>query len=162
MPEDWKVAKGQPHCSLCQQEFRDGQPFFSALSELNQEFVRQDFCPSCWARPQECEFFSFWKTYRQGEERRPRIETDVVFDFFEKLQDGESAHKKELRFVLALYLTRRKALKLVGVRREGEREFLELRRPRQHETFKVENPQLTEEQISTATNRLKELFQAEL
>ena len=161
MPEDWRLAKGQPHCSSCQAEFRDGGCFFSALSERSQDFVREDFCPSCWEQAKEGGFFSFWRTYRRGEERRPRVETEVVFDFFEKLQDGDGAHRKELRFVLALYLTRRRALKLVGVSREGERELIDFRRPRRDETFKVENPQLTEEQISTATDRLKELFQAE-
>jgi len=161
MPDDWKLAKGQPHCSSCRGEFGDGRPLFSALSERNQDFVREDFCPSCWEQAKEREFFSFWKTYRRAEERRPQVRTEVVLDFFEKLQDGESEHRKELRFVLALYLTRRRALKLVGVSREGGLELIEFRRPRRDETFKVENPQLTEEQIGAATDRLKELFQAE-
>ena len=161
MSDEWKVAQGAPRCSRCQEEFQKGRALFSALTEQGEDLIRRDFCPDCWEQSERGEFFCFWKTCHQTEERRPKIATEVVFDLFANLADGQASDKKELLFVLGLYLTRRKALKLVGVSRRGEQEFLRFRRPRRHEIIEVEDPQLTEGQISAATDRLKELFQAE-
>jgi len=61
-----------------------------------------------------------------------------------------------------VYLARRKALKFQSVSRDGERDMLVFGRPKHDETYLVEDPQLSEEQISAATERLKELFHEEL
>ncbi len=162
MFETWKLAKSALLCSRCSTEFRPGQSFFSALSEQQQELAREDFCPPCWEQASKDELFCFWKTRRLSGERMPRLDTEVVFDLFENLKHADRADREQLRFVLALYLTRRKALRLAGVSRDDGRELLEFFRPRREETYRVENPHLTEEQIGSATEYLKELFQAEL
>ena len=162
MPQDWKLARGAPACCRCGSEFPDGQAFFSALSEQQGDFARQDFCLACWQEAKHSAFFCFWKTRRSTQDRRPRVELDAVFQFFDNLRGADRPDRKEMRFVLALYLARRRALRLVGVSREDGRELLEFRRPRADESFLVENPHLTEEQINATTERIKDLFRTEL
>lgn len=162
MQDDWKVSRGSRHCFECNLEFDGEQTFFSALREEGPGFVRLDYCPACWERAAAEEFFGFWKTRRQEGGRRPRMDLEVVLDLFDKLKGTECADRVEMRFVLALYLARRKALKLMGVQRDGVREELQFKRPRCDELIPVQNPHMDEGQISAATERLKELFQAEL
>ena len=161
MAESWNVARSGLACAQCGSEFREGRTYFSALTEQGADFVRRDFCPPCWQQAKGGSFFSFWETRRLPAQRRPRIDTEVVLDFLRKLQEDEQPERKQMRFVLALYLVRRRVLKLAGVRREGDRHLLEFRRPRRQETLTVEDPHLSEEQIGTLTARLKELFQEE-
>jgi hypothetical protein len=158
----WEITKSAYICAGCNAELKVGQAYFSALAEEQTGFARRDYCTQCWGGIADKKFFSFWKTRRLKGDKPPRMDAVAVFDFFSKLAESDSPDRKELRFVLALYLTRRKTLKLKGVKRDGEREVLEFCRPRRQEVFEVENPNLTEEQISAATARLKELFHAEL
>jgi hypothetical protein len=161
MIQTWNLAGSAPRCCRCGAEFQEGHTFFSALTEQNGELARDDYCPGCWEEYEEEERFCFWRSRRLPEGRPQRIDTEVVLDLFDRLQQDPPPDRRELLFVLALYLTRRKALKLTGVRREGERELLEFRRPRRQETFLIENPRLSEDQIDAATERLKELLRDE-
>jgi len=160
--EEWRIEKSKYLCASCGSEFKDRQTYFSALSEHEADFVRLDYCANCWGEARTKPLFSFWRTRRTSTPRPKKIDKDVVIDFFLKLMGPEGEERKEMRFVLALYLTRRKALKLQGVRRDGAREFLLFRRPRRTEMFEVEDPRMSEEHVNSATGRLKELFQAEL
>jgi len=162
MADTWTVANSSIACTRCGVQFREGQVYYSSLTEQDQDFARNDYCAPCWKEAQAGTFFSFWKTRRRSDPRPPRIHTDVVFDFFCNVRDSERADKDETCFVLALYLARRKALKLEGVRSEDGRQVLVFRRPRHKETFHIADPQMNEEQISVATDRLKELFQTEI
>ena len=163
MMQDWKLTRGAPACSRCDSEFEVGQVFFSALSEeADGALVRQDFCTPCWHEAVEDGFFCFWKTRRAAQRRAIKIDVYPVYRLFAGLQDDGTAQKKELRFVLALYLTRRKVLRMVGLSRQNGRELLEFQRPRAEETFRVENPRLNEDQVKAATRQLQELFQGAL
>jgi len=162
MAQGWAVAKGAGECSGCGAAFREGEAFFSALEEVGRDFVRRDFCCACWRKAKDGRFFSFWKTRRRADAPRVRISTQVVMDLFEKTAEPGGPERQELRFVLALYLARRRALKFVGVRREGGREVLQFRRPRSQEIIGVTDPHLSPEQVQAATARLKELLWTEL
>jgi len=162
MADSWTLTKGGASCAQCGLEFRQKQAYFSALTDEGDDFARRDFCAPCWEQARQQTFFSFWKTCRRRDRRPARIDTEVVFDFFHKLQEAGADDKRQLRFVLALYLARRRTLKFDGVRRENGRDILLFRRPRHNDTYEVDDPQMSEEQINAATERLKELFQTEL
>jgi len=160
--QDWKVQRCAQHCAACRMEFGRGQDFFSALCEEGEGFERLDFCPSCWQGGRSNGFFSFWKTQLPADGRRRRIDVEVVLDLFTKLGEGGASDRVPMRFVLALYLTRRKALKLLGIRREGERELIDFTRPGSEDVFPVENPHLDQPQMDALTESLKDLLQADL
>jgi hypothetical protein len=161
MIESWKLSKSSFVCLRCGAEFRQAQPFFSALIEQPPDFTRQDFCMACWEQAPKQDAFCFWKSRRLANDRRPKVDVEVVFDLFNNLENAEGSEKREMRFVLALYLARRKALRFLSVKREDDRELLQFCRPRLREVFSVEDPNLTEEQINLTTQKIKELFQSD-
>jgi hypothetical protein len=119
-------------------------------------------CSVCWDRAERTRFFSFWRTRRLPQPQPARIDAGVVMDLFERVHGGGGPDRPDMAFVLALYLTRRKALKLVGLRRDADREMLRFRRPGSEDELLVENPGLEEDQIEATTAELKELLQGRL
>jgi hypothetical protein len=166
MRENYTVGKARTSCCGCDKNFRPGQAYFSALREtgdqIEESFLREDYCPECWEDVETERCFSFWKTVRRSKKRKHRVNVAVVFDFFEKLTDSSQSERREMRFVLALYLARRKALKFKAVRRGNDADQLIFRRVGAEETYTVEDPEMSEEQIDRATERLKALFPEEL
>ena len=67
-----------------------------------------------------------------------------------------------MRFVLALYLMRRKELKLLQDDGGGGPGGLVLQRRSSGDRVRVENPNLTEEQIEAASAQLSQLLNAGL
>ena len=72
--------------------------------------------------------------------------------------DADDAKREQLRYVLALLLMRRKALKLHDVQQDGEKEVLMFRRPRSKENLPVTDPGLDESQVDRLEEELAELL----
>jgi len=160
--ETWSVSRSKPFCCVCGTEFRPSQSLFSALREEGEEFERRDFCPSCWDQQRTDAFFCHWKTRRAQPERKQVLDTDLMLDFFDRLEGAAAENKKVFRFVLALYLMRRKELKLLGTERVDDKEMLAFQRRRSGAKTLVETPDLTEEQLQEAAARLGNLLNADL
>lgn len=169
MLETWRITKSRHTCCLCGEEFAENGLFFSCLVEQEAEFGRRDFCRACWEESRSGEpvpgrlegLFCFWRTRRAPASRRQVVDTDLMLEFFDRLERPDSDMKRTLRFVLALYLMRRKELKLVEVSRGGT-ESLVLERRSSGDRVEVENPNLTEEQIEQTAAQLSQLLSAGL
>ncbi|MFO7958813.1 MAG: hypothetical protein R6X33_17135 [Candidatus Brocadiia bacterium] len=160
--EQWRIAGSNGVCGRCDVELAHGRAFFSALVEGPEGFERRDFCGDCWPDTERGEFFCYWRTRRAEPEGKPVVDTDLMMEFFDRLEGAETQEKRVFRFVLALYLMRRKQFKLVEVARGGEAESLVFERRSDKERLEVANPGIDEEQIRSAAARLSELFDAEL
>lgn len=166
MPKNWPINQSAPCCWECEHNLQPGQAYFSGLVEADgnaeEAFQRRDYCLQCWESVDEGNFFSYWKTRRPPEDKKPRVNTAVVFDFFDKLRDSDRADATQMRFVLALYLARRKELDFVNVKNNGRNDVLLFRRKASDETLQVEDPDLSDAEIETATEQLKALFPQEM
>lgn len=162
MHRDWPVTKNQKSCASCSAEFETNGVFFSALREQNGQFVREDFCSSCWENARQIPFFSFWKTRLRDGKEKEKVNVDVVLEFFERLQNPSTDRDRTFRYLLSLFLWRRRALKLVDVVRNNGRETMLFRRGAGESPIAVENPRLDEEQVASATEQLRELLQMEI
>jgi hypothetical protein len=160
--EPWSIAKSRHVCAGCGKEFAEKRSFFSCLLDGPEGFERRDFCPGCWEVRAPGEVFCFWRTRRPAEEARRVVDTGLMLEFFDRLKGAEADDKKVFRFVLALYLMRRKELKLLEIAREGETEKLVFRRKSDGEKVDVANPGLSEEEIQGASSQLSELLNAGL
>ncbi|MCD6415123.1 MAG: hypothetical protein J7M08_00290 [Planctomycetes bacterium] len=166
----WQIDGSANVCCCCGQVFREGSVFFSALAESEDGFVRRDFCSECWREQDEADeatrssgdCFCFWRTRRVIPESRATINTDLLWDFFQGLRDCDSHEKKVFRFVVALYLMRRRELKLIKVVRRQEGELLHCEKRSSDQQYEIEDPHLTEQQVQDAAERLSSLFGAEL
>jgi len=160
--DHWRIAGSHGVCGRCDEELADGHTFFSALVDGPEGFERRDFCDECWPDVERRDFFCFWRTRRAEPAGNPVLDTDLMLEFFDRLEGTEAEEKRVFRFVLALYLMRRKRFKLVEVARGGDRESLFFERRPDKERVQVTNPGIDEEQIRSAAARLSELFDAEL
>jgi len=160
--EAWSIAKSGDACSYCGAALEVGRRFFSALSEEEGRLAREDFCLACWDKFCAGPFFCYWQARRAAEPRKQRVDTGLMLEFFERLAQPESETKRALRFVLSLYLMRRKELKLQRVELRGESEVMVFALRSGGEKVEVENPGLDEEQIQRASEQLAELLNASL
>jgi hypothetical protein len=88
-----------------------------------------------------------------------------MLDFFDRLSQSPeklTSQERRLRFVLALLLVRKRALKLHSVRREESLDFLVVRRPPSKETIDVLDPGLTEAETASVETELSEWMQSAL
>lgn len=160
MADTYRISRSQPSCSGCGQAFEEGRRFFSALTEHEGEFARTDYCADCWEKAPKDGIFCHWRTRRAAQARRQVVDSEVMLEFFDRLAGQDAPTKKAFRFVIALYLMRRKEFKLLGVEREGDRELMKFARRTAGDEVMVENPGLDEEQIQEASAQLSELLEA--
>lgn len=157
---EWKINKSSNGCTICNKEFLEEEEYYSSLYSENDVFVRKDFCTACWGRGKEGGFFSFWKTKAPKKDKSVQrfVNTEVLLDIFMKLNGDIGPHQKNLRFVLALYLIRKKILKLKSLIRQNGEEYIAVHCPRLDQEFHIFNPNLKEEEIGAITSEMGELL----
>jgi hypothetical protein len=160
LAETWHITKGADCCCGCGREFAANRLLFSCLIEADSDFERRDLCADCWESGAPADLFCFWRTRRTTTVRKPVLDAGMMFEFFDRLEGSDDEQKQAFRFVLALYLMRRKELKLVEASRGDEREVLVFRRRADGQRVEVENPGITEERLEEIASRLSQLLNA--
>jgi len=157
--DNWKVEKHGQSCCGCETEFEEGESFFSALRQEEGAFQRRDFCEDCWQGEQQDGFFCFWKSRRAESEEQQAVGPAVLLDLLDQMRNPSSRREKALRFVLALYLSRRKALKLAGEADSGAALVFEV--VGGDEQYRVQPVELEEDEQEKLTRRLREMLAIE-
>ena len=165
MEREYKIGASSRHCRACGRVFQVNEEYYSAVAETAQENLleRHDFCGPCW-KPPEGGYFSYWKTHvpEPGPDLRrgPRlIDMGRLMELFEHLADSEDVQARRFRYVLALVLMRKRRLKVVESRRlKDGGEELTLREPGTQRTHAVSAPPVTEDEIRSVTDRLREVL----
>lgn len=157
---EWKINKGSKGCISCNKEFCEEEDYYSALFDENNVFTRKDFCIVCWDAGKQEGLFSFWKTKvpKKGKPVQKFVNNEVLFDMFVRLEGREEPNQRNLRYVLALYLIRKKIFKLKSFARENGEEFLTLHYPKEDKEFSVFNPNLKDEEIEAITAEMNQLL----
>ena len=160
---EWKIAKSAFQCKTCGEKFAPGAAFFSALLEAGAGFERSDFCPRCFQERRPERVYSYWKTMApDGDaeaQSRPVVDLDSVLDFFRRLAGERDPRRQAFRFVLALMLARKKALKLEGPARGADGgETLVFVERRGGERHAVVQPALAEEELAAVGEELGRLL----
>jgi len=123
MPKEYDIVGLSGVCSSCGKAFAAGEEFIACLFADEDRYIRKDFCSEC-SRQQEDEIrsaFSHWRSKlpaKDDKNKKPRINTDVLIEFFEKTADDDAPEKINFRFVLALMLMRKKVLVYDGSERD--------------------------------------------
>ncbi|MBL9121584.1 MAG: hypothetical protein JNL80_16880 [Phycisphaerae bacterium] len=110
--------------------------------------------------------FCFWRTvWSGGQSRKMFVDDETLLDIFQRLDADERPQRQAFRFVLMLFLVRKKLLRVVGTRRDGEREswLVNMRGtdPASPPTSVV-NPRLKEDDIREIADQLSEIMQGDL
>lgn len=157
---EWKINRGSKECVHCSKKFSENEEYYSALFDENNAFLRKDFCIPCWSEAKREYLFSFWKT-RVPKTDKPvqkLINTDILLDMFLRLEGKNETHQKNLRYVLGLYLIRKKIFKIKSFLRQDGDEFIILSYSKEDREFSVFNPNLKEEEIEAITSEMNQLL----
>lgn len=157
---EWEIKRRSNGCILCNKVFSEEEEYYSALFDESNIFIRKDFCTSCWDKGKDEGLFSFWKTKvpKKDKSGQPVINMDVLLDVFMRLEGNDEINQKNLRYVLALYLIRKKVFKLKSLKKQDKEEGLVLYYPKEDREFNVLNLNLKEEEVEAITAEMCQLL----
>lgn len=155
--ETYKIRPPESACAVCKRPFDSGQTIASTIREQEEQFVRLDSCTGCAV---EGETFCRFTTRAPVREVSARTIREQVQEFFAKLAAlaERTPHQQRLMYLSALWLTRKKALKLVETRRVEGRSILVLQRPGQEAPLELPEELIPEEELPPLLTELGELF----
>jgi hypothetical protein len=166
LERDYKIDASPHRCQKCEHVFAVGEEYFSAVIETQEEdrLARLNLCPACWG-PDTGAYFSFWKTRvpepAAATDHGPRlVDMGRLMQLFEHLADAPDPQALRFRYVLALVLMRKRRLKVLETRRlpGGRGEELTLREPGTDRRHIVACPNVTEEEIRSVADRLRDIL----
>lgn len=154
-----KFGRARNNCLLCTAPLNvDGRhPSLISLSE-KEEAVRKDFCPDCWGKLGEEQYFSFWVTTRVNapspEQRRlaKSERNEALWRLFAALYTTESQDLAPQLFFLAHLLMKYKVLVFKGVH-DGRLRFVH---PKLEETFDIEDVPIESVDFLSVKNAVEE------
>ncbi len=161
---DWEVGSNALACSACKQSFVEEQEIFSALYDEQTAFLRRDFCNGCWSQQDRAAIFSHWQTRIPKKDAPVKrfVDDEIVLEFFRKLEGQDEPLKKNFRYVLALLLMRKKALKFIEFKRTEAGAMLILRDALSQSDYHVADPDLNEEQIQQVTEEIGQILNTKI
>ncbi len=147
---DYQIQPNTRRCFLTGRDLQPGERYYSVLLDENGQLVRHDYSAQAWQGPPEGAF-SFWtgKVPPPDQNRRLRIDDEMLVECFSRLEGQADASRINFRYVVALLLMRRKRLKFEASRTEQGHEILRLRDARTGATHEVVNPGLNDEEMAT-------------
>jgi hypothetical protein len=162
MTGEWKLAKRRSGCGACGRAFAEGEAHLSSLSIAGDELARDDLCLACWGARGPGAALVWWRTRRVAERKRGlALDLDALETLFVRLGEREELAWRELRYVLALILMRKRRLRVAQVVREPEGEALVVHRPRRTERITVPVFDFPPERLDELRARLQEVFEGE-
>ena len=174
---EWDVQKGKAQCDACKVGFLDGQPCHCLLQLDADPLLRQDYCQGCWTKDVanalagSKEYATWVARYKiivpvPKEEIVKRDHAEIVF---RKLLASGDPSKKNIIFVLAVMLERKKILKQQKVTRNaseesggGERKNLVYVHADTTESIVIEDPQIRLSEWGRIQKEVKNLLEEEL
>lgn len=107
---DLKIHRPTCRCASTGRAIAAGEDFYSALVRTAAGITRIDVAPEAWSMPPD-NAIAWWKSTLPLQPTGPTLASpDVLLDLLERL-DG-TAEEESLRYLLALFLARRRILKL--------------------------------------------------
>jgi len=156
---EWSINRGAHVCFLCEKIFPEEEVYLSALYDENNEFLRKDFCVECWDKIDNENSFSYWKTKisKKHEKVEKYAKIDVFYDLFNKLENEKELSRVNFRYVLSLFLMRKKVLKLISSHKSDGNEYLVLHNVKEGNDTEVLKPQLSKEEVLAVTDEIGKL-----
>src|SRR3954470_10994401 len=125
---DYQISSSTRRCSLTGRELKVGERYCSVLLQEGGNLVRKDFALESWDRPPEGAI-GFWQSRVPvaTAPRRPPVDDEMLLECLGRLEGTADEAARRFRYVLALFLMRRRRLRLEDTRREGGEEIWSMR-----------------------------------
>lgn len=159
MNHDWTMPRRAECCAACQKEFEIGQPLQAFVYDVPTGYERRDYCVPCIATAGDNALAS-WRTRRPEPAARKTLAFDrqSVMSFFERLDEDGPPERVQFRFVLALLLWRKKAIKFIGATTDDAGEVWNFSKVAGNEACRVRRPELNEDELERLSGQLEALL----
>jgi hypothetical protein len=167
----WEIRSRNKTCLVCEKIFIEGDTYHCLLEEVEDEFVRRDYCLECWekagaGKPGHAAIISYWRGEIKPEpvnEKQDVIHRNTAEGLLRKYLHTQEENEKNLCYILALMLERKRILVHKDTLHKGDsnKQLLIYEHARTQEAFVIEDPQLSLERIGRVQTQVKELLDAE-
>ena len=114
------VSRPNKVCLLCGRSLKEVQKHPSILTKWENEAIRKDFCPECWEKMKDRDYFSYWVTKRITSAPKRQLtkkeRNDLLLRLFESLYRQQEKQNSYSLFFLAHLLMRYKIFHWKGSR----------------------------------------------
>lgn len=152
---DWEVQRNTGRCAVTGRELAEGEEFYAVLVDRDGVLERADYSLDAWTEP-PADAFCVWKSRVpvRAATKPVTVDNETLVQLLHQTADATDEAKVNFRFVLALLLMRKKLLRYEGSRTEDGRELWQMRLVADQSTVEVENPRMTDAQISAVSAQL--------
>jgi hypothetical protein len=157
---DWEIGRTTLVCATTGRELAEEEEIYSAIFDENRQFVRRDYGLESWPPEKLDEAYSYWKTRvpKKDAPIKKYVDDEVIMDFFARLEGHGDEQKKNFRYVLALFLMRKKRLKFTEIKHRGDDMVMILYERVSQKDHEVVDPRLTEEQVIQVSEEVGQIL----
>lgn len=163
MNPEWNIRTCADQCVACQRKFADRETLMSRLRFAAEGYLREDFCPACWAARASGggTEVSAWSARWFAPEKKASepLKKETAESLLRELMETDDPSKRNVIFILAVMLERRRILveKEVQVHPDG-RKIRVYEHKQTGESFVVPDPQLRLKEIEHVQQEVMELL----
>jgi hypothetical protein len=157
MAQDWDIKPRGDCCERCETPFADQQPYHTVLFFGEEGYARTDMCQTCWEQNAETSSYSAW----QGVFRMPPppaeepLKKETAETLLRKLMEDDDPGQKNVIYILAVMLERKRILVERSVQREGGEVRTRVYEHRETgESFLVPDPHLGFDALETVQEQV--------
>ncbi|MFO0814873.1 MAG: hypothetical protein U0796_16760 [Gemmatales bacterium] len=157
----YDIAGSSRRCAKTGKVLNAGDRHMVVLFERDDKLVREDICLEAWGEP-PAGAFAWWQTkVPEGDDlKKFVIDDNLVYDCFTRLEGENEPQKVNFRYVLALWLLRKRKLKFEEVEQQDGNDWLLLREARIKKIHKVLDPHLNEDAIAAVQQEVETMLRA--
>jgi hypothetical protein len=145
---EWTFRRREAACGACGKAFAEGERHASSLAVVGEALARADVCTSCWLGAPPRDDLFHWFTRQRATKRGPQLDLGLLEALFVRLEGRVEPRVREMRYLLALLLLRKRRLKIDRILREDGAEAMLVHRPRHKEAFHVHVHDFTADRLA--------------
>ena len=144
----YSVDKPTRLCAATGRELKVGERIHSVLYEENGRFRRKDFGAEAWTEP-PAGTIAHWPNRLPAADAKSKqpIDDELLFECFDHLGDNADGSQRNLRYILALLLMRRKKLILVEGPNAEASDAMILKDRKRGKVYNVIDPRLNDAEM---------------
>ncbi|MGB8355367.1 MAG: hypothetical protein WCD79_15830 [Chthoniobacteraceae bacterium] len=161
MANEWEIKGRAEKCAVTEHLFQDGEYFYTLLFHDKAGFRRMDLSEEAWQqRNDNMQPFSFWRSkFEPPPPAAPEaLEKETAEDLLRRyMEDGHAQHANA-RYILSLMLERKRILKQIEAKDDGDGRILIYEHVKTGEVFVIPEPQLKLDELAAVQNEVAGLL----
>lgn len=148
-------------CAASGRSLRPGEIVHSVLFEREGKLHRHDYGTEAWTGPPEGAY-AWWQAKAQPGDAVvvPIVDEALAVETFIRMEGTSDAEQLSMRYVLALWLIRKRKLRMLETERVDGIDWILCKEPRGKAIYRVMDPRMDETGITQAQTNLEKMLWA--